>query len=75
MQPVRAQIPTERWVPLSRPSSSLRWVVIGVFILSNILNFLDRQLLAAQAPAIKEEFGLSNAQYGMLVSSWTCPHF
>jgi ACS family hexuronate transporter-like MFS transporter len=51
--------------------SPLRWLVIGVFGLSSILNFLDRQLLAATAPSLKTEFGLSNAQYGALVSAFS----
>jgi len=56
-----------RWVPRVR----WRWVAIGIFVLSNVLNFLDRQLLAALAPAIKSEFHLSNAQYGTLVSAFS----
>jgi MFS transporter, ACS family, hexuronate transporter len=43
---------------------------MSVFWLSWTLNFLDRQLLAAVAPALKEEFQLSNAQYGQLISAF-----
>jgi len=45
-----------------------RWIAIGVFVLSSSLNYLDRLLLAALAPAIKGEFQLSNAQYGGIIS-------
>jgi ACS family hexuronate transporter-like MFS transporter len=46
----------------------LRWVVIGVFVLSSALNYLDRQILAALAPLLRSEFRLSNAGYGALVA-------
>jgi len=48
-----------------------RWVAVGMFVLANVLNFLDRQLLASLAPPIKVEFHLSNAQYGAVVSSFS----
>lgn len=50
------------------PRTSLRWMVIGVFAFSSTLNYLDRQLLAAVAPAVKGEFHLSNGEYGQLIS-------
>jgi MFS transporter, ACS family, aldohexuronate transporter len=46
----------------------LRWIAIGVFVLSSSLNYLDRQLLAALAPTLRGEFQLSNQQYGLVVS-------
>jgi ACS family hexuronate transporter-like MFS transporter len=48
--------------------SPLRWVAISVFVLSYGLNYLDRQLLAAVAPALKTEFQLSSEQYGLILS-------
>jgi len=45
-----------------------RWLAISVFVLSYGLNYLDRQLLAAVAPAVKSEFQLTNEQYGMILS-------
>ncbi len=48
-----------------------RWLAITVFVLSNVLNFLDRQLLAAVAPTLKQAFHLSNTQYGTLVSAFS----
>ena len=46
----------------------LRWIAIGVFVLSSSLNYLDRQLLAALAPTLRGEFQLSNQEYGLVVS-------
>lgn len=46
----------------------LRWLAMFVFTLASSLSFIDRQLLAALAPAIQSEFGLTLAQYGTIVS-------
>jgi len=48
----------------------LRWIAIGVFVLSSSLNYLDRQLLAALAPTVRGEFQLTNRQYGLVVSAF-----
>jgi ACS family hexuronate transporter-like MFS transporter len=48
--------------------SRLRWVAVIVVLFSSTLNYLDRQLLAAAAPALKGEFHLSNAEYGKVLS-------
>ena len=48
--------------------SRLRWLAIGVFILSTSLNYLDRQLLAAVAPTLRSEFHLNYAEYGQIQS-------
>ena len=52
-----------RWV-------TLRWIAVGVFVLSSSLNYLDRQLLAALAPTVRGEFQLTNEQYGLVISSF-----
>jgi MFS transporter, ACS family, hexuronate transporter len=49
-------------------TAPLRYFAMGVLMLSFTLNFLDRQLLAAVAPTLKEEFHLSNTEYGELIS-------
>ncbi len=49
----------------------IRWVVIGVFVLSSSLNYLDRQVLAALAPLLKEEFQLTNADYGRVLAAFS----
>lgn len=52
------------------PRTPLRWLAMSVLWLSFTLNFLDRQLLAAVAPALKDELHLSNTDYGKLVSAF-----
>jgi ACS family hexuronate transporter-like MFS transporter len=47
-----------------------RWLVLAVFVLSTAINILDRATLAALAPLLKQEFGLTNAQYGWITSAF-----
>jgi len=71
-EPNRAAV-LDREVHTAGPKivSSLRWLALSVFVLSNVLNFLDRQVLAAVAPTLKQNFHLSNTQYGTLVSAFS----
>ncbi len=48
-----------------------RWLVVGVLVLSTALSFVDRQVLAALAPVLKEQFSLSNVGYGWVVSAFS----
>ncbi len=50
------------------PRLAPRWIAITVFLFCSALNYLDRQLLAAVAPALKAEFHLNNQDYGKIVS-------
>lgn len=59
--PANSSFPGVRW----------RWLALSVFVLSSSLNYLDRLLLAALAPTIKNEFHLSNAGYGSIVSTFS----
>lgn len=49
----------------------LRWVVLGVFVVSSTLNYLDRQILPALAPVLRSEFHLSNADYGLILGAFS----
>ena len=51
-------------------ASRARWVVLGVFVLSTAINILDRATLAALAPLLKQEFSLTNTQYGWITSAF-----
>ena len=48
-----------------------RWFVLGVFVLSTAINYLDRQTLATLAPLVRAEFDLSNAQYGLMLTAFS----
>jgi ACS family hexuronate transporter-like MFS transporter len=47
----------------------LRWLVLGVFVLSTAINFLDRQALSALSPLVRSEFHLTGAEYGWIVAA------
>lgn len=53
--------------------SRLRWVVIGFAFLATVLNYIDRQTLSVLAPTLKDEFAISDSQYGLIVSSFLGP--
>lgn len=55
----------------SANTNTARWWAIGTFTLYSSLNFLDRQTLAAVAPQIQTEFGLSNQDIGWIVSAFS----
>ena len=57
--------------PVSPSRLPARWVLIGVLVLSTALSFLDRQVLAALAPLLKQEFQLTNEGYGYIVSAFS----
>ncbi|HWC00687.1 MAG TPA: MFS transporter, partial [Bryobacteraceae bacterium] len=54
--------------PSGRPR---RWLVLGVFVLSTAINYLDRQTLATLAPLLRAEFHLSNTDYGFLLTAFS----
>lgn len=53
------------------PKIPLRWVVIGIFVLSSALNYLDRQILTQLAPILKAEFHLTNRDFGFVLSAFS----
>jgi MFS family permease len=57
--------------PNDSNGSALRWIAISVFVLMNVLNFLDRGLLSANGPTVKSEFTLSNTQYAEMISAFS----
>jgi ACS family hexuronate transporter-like MFS transporter len=59
--------------PVERSRAAWQWLVVGLLFLATVLNYLDRQTLAICAPLLKEEFGLTQEQYGELLSAfrWT----
>lgn len=52
-------------------SDERRWLVIGVFVVSSAINYLDRQTLATLAPTLRREFHLSNQEYGWILSAFS----
>jgi len=48
-----------------------RWVVVGIFLLSSTINYLDRQTLVTVAPLVRAELHLSNADYGLILAAFS----
>jgi ACS family hexuronate transporter-like MFS transporter len=48
-----------------------RWFLLGVFLVSSSINYLDRSALAALAPLVRSELRLSNAEYGFAVTAFS----
>src|SRR3954453_1925410 len=48
--------------------SRVRWVMISFALAATIINYLDRQTLSVVAPALREEFGMRNEDYGYVLS-------
>ena len=44
-----------------------RWAAASIFVISNVVNYLDRGILASVWPAIAAEFHLDERHYGWLV--------
>ncbi|MDR2858660.1 MAG: MFS transporter [Novosphingobium sp.] len=42
------------------------WYMLGVLVLVYVFNFVDRQLLAILAPALKRNLGISDSDFGFL---------
>lgn len=47
-------------------SPSWRWIVCGLLLLASAINYMDRQTLAGASVRIKDEFQLSQTQYGQI---------
>jgi ACS family hexuronate transporter-like MFS transporter len=55
----------------SADAGRFRWLVLGVFVVSSAINYLDRQTLATLAPVLRVEFHLSNADYGLILTAFS----
>ncbi|MGH9722829.1 MAG: MFS transporter [Bryobacteraceae bacterium] len=48
----------------------MRWAILALLFLSTVINFVDRQTLSVVAPVLRDEFRISNTQYGFIVASF-----
>ncbi len=53
-----------------RPIRHLRWYIGGLFFLSTVINYIDRQTLSVLAPYLKTEFSWSNADFALIIISF-----
>jgi MFS family permease len=52
--------------PSDYPRSAYAWYVVGVLTLAYLFSFVDRQIISMMIRPIKRDFGLSDAQVGLL---------
>lgn len=57
-------------LPQPQPLSRARWVMIGFAFAATVINYLDRQTLSVAAPALREDFGMSNEAYGYVLAAF-----
>jgi ACS family hexuronate transporter-like MFS transporter len=48
----------------------LRWWIAGLLFLATVINYVDRQCLSVLAPVLRDEFGMTNADYSRIVSAF-----
>lgn len=58
--------PDIRTAEAAEPTPAYRIYVLAILILVYTLNFLDRQIIGILAAPLKEEFGMSDSQFGLL---------
>src|SRR6478735_6669397 len=69
--PTRAE--NDSSLPLDSSSellSRMRWVMISFALAGTIINYLDRQTLSVVSPTLCKEFGMSNEDYGFVLSAF-----
>lgn len=62
--------PNRAPVPARRPIRHLRWYIGGLFFLSTVINYIDRQTLSVLAPYLKTEFTWTNSDFALIVISF-----
>jgi len=55
---------------MAKPIRGLRWYIGGLFFLSTVINYIDRQTLSVLAPHLKTEFAWSNADFALIIISF-----
>lgn len=48
----------------------MRWVMIGFAFVATVINYLDRQTLSVLGPTLREQFKMSNEDYGYVLSAF-----
>ena len=53
-----------------KPIRGLRWYIGGLFFLSTVINYIDRQTLSVLAPYLKVQYTWTNADFALIVISF-----
>src|SRR5947209_3449261 len=57
--------------PLWHGVTLLEAALVGLLVASSILNYIDRQAVAAVAPTLKARFGMNNEEWGWINSTFS----
>lgn len=52
------------------PLSRLRWLVLALLFASTAINYIDRQALSVLLPQLRQDLGLSSADYGLITTAF-----
>jgi len=64
---VSPETPQASTPPVPPRTGPYAWYVLGILLAAYVLNFVDRQILAIAATAVKEEMALTDFQLGLLL--------
>src|SRR4051812_24428017 len=53
-----------------RRGGNVRWMIIAMICMITVINYIDRQTLSVLAPTIRETFGMTNAAYSQVVTTF-----
>jgi ACS family hexuronate transporter-like MFS transporter len=48
----------------------LRWLILGLLCASTVINYIDRLALAVLLPQLRQELGITSAQYGEITTAF-----
>ncbi len=48
-----------------------RWMIVGVVFIAIVFNYVDRQIVSILKPTLKEEFGLGDDGYAVIINLFT----
>lgn len=54
--------------PTPNRLTPLRWLILGLLFLSTVINYIDRQALSVLVPTLRQDLGLSSADYGTITT-------
>jgi MFS family permease len=48
----------------------LRWLILGLLCASTVINYIDRLALGVLLPQLRQELGITSAQYGEITTAF-----
>src|SRR5215470_12906371 len=55
-------------IPSSFKLTGLRWWIVGLVFLATLINYVDRLTISVLAPVITKDLGLTNTEFGEIVT-------